>query len=114
LFIYPWTTGNLAAITIALFLIGTGGALGSVLQTRLMDVAGDGQGLAAALNHSAFNTANAIGPWVGGLAITAGYGLRSVGWVGSALAIGGLLTWALSVAVERRARRRRSSAAPSP
>jgi DHA1 family inner membrane transport protein len=37
-------------------------ALGAILQTRLMDVAGDAQGLAAALNHSAFNTANALGP----------------------------------------------------
>ena len=39
-----------------------------------MDVAGDAQGLAAALNHSAFNVANAIGPWLGGLSIAAGFG----------------------------------------
>ena len=38
------------------------GGLGAALQTRLMDVAGEAQTLAAALNHSAFNTANAIGP----------------------------------------------------
>jgi len=32
--------------------IGFCGALATVLQTRLMDVAGDAQNLAAALNHS--------------------------------------------------------------
>ena len=33
---------------------------------------GDAQSLAAALNHSALNVANALGPWLGGLAIAAG------------------------------------------
>ncbi len=83
-------------------LIGCGGGLGTILQTRLMDVAGDAQTLAAALNHSAFNTANALGPWLGGLAIAAGYGLTSTGWVGMALALGGLAVWAVSWGLERR------------
>ena len=37
-------------------------ALAPVLQTRLMDVAGEAQTLAAASNHAAFNAANALGP----------------------------------------------------
>ncbi len=69
-----------------------------------MDVAGDGQTLAASLNHSAFNTANALGPWLGGLAITAGYGWTSTGPVGAALAIAGLIIWAISYAMDRRHR----------
>jgi DHA1 family inner membrane transport protein len=40
--------------------------------------------------------ANAIGPWLCGMAIAAGFGLISTGYVGSALAIGGLAVWALS------------------
>ncbi len=44
------------------FLLVGRGALGTVLQTRLMDVSGEAQALPAALNHSAFNTANALGP----------------------------------------------------
>ena len=80
-----------------------GGALGSVLQTRLMDVAGDAQALAAALNHSAFNTANALGPWLGGLAISAGLGWTSTGWVGSGLALAGLAIWAGALLLDRRA-----------
>ena len=45
------------------------GAAGSVLmpalQTRLMDVARDGQSLAAALNHAVLNIGNAFGAWLG-------------------------------------------------
>ena len=73
--------------------IGLGGALATVLQTRLMDVAGDAQSLTAALNHSAFNTANALGPWLGGMAIAAGYGWTSTGWVGCGLALAGFAIW---------------------
>ena len=39
-----------------------------------MDVTGDAQTLAAALNHSAFNIANALGAWRGGVAIAASCG----------------------------------------
>ena len=99
--IYPFAASHLWSITLVVAAIGIGGALGAVLQTRLMDVAGDAQGLAAALNHSAFNTANALGPWLGGLAITAGYGLTSTGWVGCGLALGGLAIWAVALLVER-------------
>lgn len=81
-------------------LIGAGGGLGAVLQARLMDVAGNSQTLAAALNHSAFNTANAIGPWLGGMAIAGGLGWTSTGWVGVALALGGLAVWAGSYALD--------------
>ena len=98
--LFPFTTGNIYAVTLVVFMIGCGGGLGVALQTRLMDVAEDAQTLAAALNHSAFNMANAIGPWLGGLAIAHGYGWNSTGWVGAALAIGGLIFWAISLAMD--------------
>jgi len=99
--IFPWATGNVWAISLVVLAIGMGGGLATALQTRLMDVAEDAQTLAAALNHSAFNTANAIGPWVGGLAIGAGYGLPSTGWVGAALALSGLGVWGLAMLDDR-------------
>ena len=95
--LYPFAAPHLWSLTLDLFAIGCGTALATVLQTRLMDVAGDAQRLAAALNHSAFNTANALGPWLGGMAIAAGYGWTSTGWVGCGLAFGGLVFWAASV-----------------
>jgi DHA1 family inner membrane transport protein len=100
--LYPLAAPHLWSMALVVLLIGCGGGLASILQTRLMDVAGDAQTLAAALNHSAFNTANAIGPWLGGMAISAGFGWSSTGLVGSALAIGGLVVWTLSWLDERR------------
>jgi DHA1 family inner membrane transport protein len=75
------------------------------MQTRLMDVAGEAQTLAAALMHSAFNLANALGAWLGGAAIAAGYGWTSTGLVGAILAVFGIVIFAASVAVERNSRR---------
>ena len=94
--LYPFAATHLWSLLLDVTAIGIGGALGTVLQTRLMDVAGDAQALAAALNHSAFNTANALGPWLGGMAIAAGFGWTSTGWVGCALALAGLGIWAIS------------------
>ena len=100
--LFPLAAGNVWALSIDVFFIGFGGALGTILQTRLMDVARHAQGLAAALNHSAFNFANALGPLLGGLAIAHGHGWTSPGWVGSGLALAGLAILGLSLEVERR------------
>ncbi len=100
--IYTVSVGALWSITLSVFAVGIGGALGTVLQTRLMDVAEGAQGLAASLNHAAFNTANALGPWLAGLAIAGGYGWASTGWVGCALALGGLSIWGVALLVEGR------------
>ena len=94
--LYPLAAGHLWSMLLDVMAVGMGGALGTVMQSRLMDVAGDAQALAAALNHAAFNTANALGPWLGGMAIAAGYGWTSTGWVGCALALAGLGIWAIS------------------
>lgn len=94
LILYFFAAPHLWAVLAVIVLIGTGMGLGPLLQTRLMDVAGDAQTLAAALNHSAFNTANALGPFLSGLALLAGFGLPSTGLVGAGLAFGGLVIWA--------------------
>ena len=99
--LYPLATGQLWSMMLVVFAIGLGGALGTVLQTRLMDVAQEAQSLGAALNHSAFNAANALGPWLGGLAIAAGYGWGSTGLVGCGLALAGLAIWLVAVLTSR-------------
>ncbi len=99
--LYTFAVGHLWTIALSVFAIGLGGALGPVLQTRLMDVAGDAQTLAAALNHSAFNIANALGPLLGGAAIAHGLGLQSTGLVGAGLALGGLAIWAVALKLQR-------------
>jgi DHA1 family inner membrane transport protein len=88
-----------------LFLLGAAGsAIGPALQTRLMDVAHDAQTLAAALNHSALNIANATGAWIGGLVIAAGYGYTAPAAAGALLAVAGILVLTFSVLLQRRSR----------
>lgn len=99
---FPFTAHNVLWVSINVFLIGTVVAIAPALQIRLMDVAGDAQTLAAALNHSAFNTANALGAWLGGLAIAAGFGWTSTGWAGLVLAFGGMVVFGLAVWQARR------------
>ena len=105
LLLFPLAAGNLVAVSIVSFMIGCGGGIGVILQTRLMDVAEDAQTLAAALNHSAFNTANALGPWLGGMAIAAGYGWTSTGFVGAGLALGGMAIWLVALVDDRSTKR---------
>jgi MFS transporter, DHA1 family, inner membrane transport protein len=95
--LYPFAAPHLWTVTLDVAAIGFCGALATVLQTRLMDVAGESQSLAAALNHSAFNLANALGPWLGGLAIAAGFGWTSTGWVGCGLALAGFAAWVVAL-----------------
>jgi DHA1 family inner membrane transport protein len=94
--LYTFSAHNVWTVVLNVIAIGLGGSLATVLQTRLMDVAGEAQALAAALNHSAFNVANALGPLLGGMAIAAGWGWTSTGWVGCLLALGGLVIWGIS------------------
>lgn len=103
--LFPLVVHNVWLLGLDVLLIGFGGGLGTILQTRLMDVAGDAQALAAAAHHSAFNTANALGPWLGGLAIAAGWGLPSTGWIGAALSAGGLGMYLVTLALYRREQR---------
>jgi DHA1 family inner membrane transport protein len=86
----------------ALFLVGSATALASATQTRLMDIAGKAQTMAAALNHSAFNMGNALGAFLGGVVIAAGWGWAAPSWVGVGLAIAGLAILGISVGLERR------------
>lgn len=76
------------------FLFGVGGAaaaLSPAIQTRLMDVAGDSQTLAAAINHSALNIGNALGAFLGGAVIAAGWGYLAPTWLGLILCVPGVL-----------------------
>ena len=66
-----------------------------------MDVAGDSQTLAAAVNHSSLNLGNSLGAFLGGVVIAAGWGYVAPTWVGLALCLPGVafalsgaaLTW---------------------
>ncbi len=89
--------GNVWLMAPVLLVIGITGGLSTILQTRLMDLAADAPTLSAALNHSAFNFANALGPWLGGMALAAGFGWPSIGLVGVGLSLAGLVVWGIAM-----------------
>lgn len=90
LLMYPYATETIWSMLLICFLVALMVGLGPALQTHLMDVADGAQTLAAASHHAAFNVANALGPWLGGMAISAGLGWQSTGYVGAATAVAGL------------------------
>ena len=99
--LFAFGASNKLVALVALFMIGCGFALVPALQVRLMDVAGQAQTLAAALNHSAFNLSNAIGASLGGWSIAYGWGWTSTGWIGCALALFGIALMMLSIFYQR-------------
>jgi len=101
LLLYPLAAQALWSMLLATVAIGLLGALGVVLQSHLMDVAGKAQTLAAASHHAAFNLANALGPFLGGLAISAGLGWTSTGHVAALTALLGLLVYLWAAATWR-------------
>ncbi len=104
LLIFPLATHQLWSVLLATFFVGTVGAISPILQTHLMDAAPGAETLAAASHHAAFNTANALGPWLGGIAITAGLGWSSTGYVGAATALTGLAIFAFAWRLEPNSR----------
>ncbi|CAM5512713.1 MFS transporter [Leifsonia shinshuensis] len=92
----------LAGLLISVFVIAlAASALSPMIQTRLMDVAHDSQSIAAALNHSALNIANASGAFLGGLTIAAGFGYLSPIVVGAILAVAGIVLALVSFGIDR-------------
>jgi DHA1 family inner membrane transport protein len=90
---------------LTVFLLSTtSSVLVVALQMRLMQVAGDAQTIGAAMNHASLNIANALGAWLGGVVVAAGYGYRSPSWVGAGLSLAGLVVLVASATLHRRTR----------
>ena len=100
--VFPFTAGGVVTAGLSVLLISVTGSLClPALQTRLMDVAGDAQTLAAAGQHAALNVANALGAWLGGVVIAAGLGWTAPAVVGALLAVVGLGVLTASTVLER-------------
>jgi DHA1 family inner membrane transport protein len=108
--VFGWAAQVLWLAVVMVFALGVlPSIVVPLLQTRLMDVAHEGQSLAAALNHSTLNMANALGAWLGSLVLAAGYGYGAPSLVGAVLAVLGVGVALLSAVLERRARRARAA-----
>ena len=86
----------------AMFLVTTAGsvlALGMMI--RLIDAAEHAETLGAALSHGSLNIGNALGAWLGGLTIAAGWGYRSPLLIGAVLSVAGFVVLAVALTVDR-------------
>jgi len=100
---FGWLAHSKAGALVGVFAMGfSASILIPALQTRLMDVAHEGQSLAASLNHSTLNVANALGAWLGSVVLAAGYGYEWPSRVGAALAVAGLVLALISGRMDRR------------
>jgi DHA1 family inner membrane transport protein len=96
------TASTVVGLLVFLFLISAAAcAMSPIIQTRLMDVAGDSQTLAAAVNHAALNLGNSLGAALGGVVVAAGLGYLAPIWIGIVLAALGVLIAITSFSVER-------------
>ncbi|MEU7647520.1 MFS transporter [Streptomyces huasconensis] len=95
--VFALTAESKIATIVALLLMGTIGlAAAPGLMVRIMKYAEDAPTMASGANVAAFNVGNALGAWIGGLTIAAGYGFVSPLWVGAGLALAGLVVVATS------------------
>ena len=88
-----WAFGHPAVAMAYAVVLGTVAfATVAPMQMRVLQQAGpEGPNLESSLNIGAFNLGNALGAWVGGLVLTQGLGLLSIGWAAAGLTALGLV-----------------------
>jgi len=100
---FALTASNPIATVASLVLMGgVGFATVPGLQMRVMKYAGEATTLVSGANIGAFNVGNALGAWIGGLAITAGLGYTSPIWAGAGISAAGLIVMLFATFAGRR------------
>lgn len=98
--LFPLLVGSASGLMLGAFLVGTNLALCAPLQVRLMQVAGSAQTLAATLNHSAFNIANALGAFLGAYVVQQGYPMTQTASYGAILPVMGMMIFIFALLKE--------------
>ena len=105
--LYVTTAATPVGLIISVFLVGFWfSALLPAVQSRFIRMAREAELMGSAITHAAFNVANALGAWLGGLVIAAGFGYLAPGWAGILLAVIGALLAILSLSITKRDRHR--------
>ncbi len=100
--IVRWTSPSLIPVEINLFLWAmVSFAAVPGLQVNVMVFGKAAPNLAATLNIGAFNLGNALGAWVGGSVISAGFGLQAVPLAAGALALTAVLAMRVTLRLAR-------------
>ncbi|SMX73350.1 MFS transporter, DHA1 family, arabinose polymer transporter [Brevibacterium sp. Mu109] len=77
------------------------------LQARLLRESPEAPNMSAAMNHAAFNAANALGAYLGGVVVAAGLGYRAPAAVGVLCSIAGTAVLLIAFGMGRRRHRQR-------
>lgn len=96
------STHHIALFTILTVLLGLAGfGVNPALNARVFSLAPSAPTLTAAGTTAAFNVGIGVGPWLAGIALTAGFGYPIVMWIGAALGVAALGLLAIDVTVDR-------------
>ena len=90
-----------AVVVLSLLLGFTAFGTAPALNARVFNVANSAPTLAGATTTASFNIGNTVGPWLGGLVISAGWGYPAVALTGAALAAAAVATTAVASRVRR-------------
>jgi DHA1 family arabinose polymer transporter-like MFS transporter len=103
LFIMHYLSSNQTASLILTFLTGAiAFASASPIQMLMINTAKGSEMLAASVSQASFNIGNALGAFLGGLPLAAGYDYTSPVWVGSLMAlVGAAFAWMLIARTKR-------------
>lgn len=97
------TAHHAGAAVALIFVLGLlGFSTNPALNSRFMAIAPNAPTLAVSGNISAFNVGITLGPWLGGLALAAGYDYSVIPAIGAAIAGIALLLWVWDVALQSR------------
>ncbi|TDO23979.1 MFS transporter [Pedobacter duraquae] len=97
LFIMHYTSTNQVFTLVMTFIAGAlAFAVAAPIQMLMINTAKGSEMIAGAVSQASFNIGNALGAFLGGLPLIAGYDYTSPVWVGSLLAFaGGVIAWTL-------------------
>ena len=96
------TAHNKICAAVAIFALPMAAVAGMPSQSlRMINLSGAAPNLAAASTQAAFNTANSLGAWLGGLVIAEGYGYDAPNLVAASLAAVGLCVALFSGTLDR-------------
>lgn len=91
-----------AVVFVALLGTASFAAVPALQMWVLEKAAGAGQSLASSFNIGAFNLGNAIGAWLGGFALDAGFGLGDLPWIAALVPLGAVMIALLALRLDAR------------
>ena len=101
--VFALTAADPVLTVISLVLMGGFGfATVPGLQMRVMEYASGAPTLASGANIGAVNVGNALGAWLGGVTITAGFGYTSPIWAGATITLAGVAVMAFAAAAAKK------------